>query len=255
MSGKLRKYSGKRHRLHTFFDGVVSLLYPDSCVMCGELSGGGAFCESCRRHYEDAINAGCDVCGNAFSKCTCQTELGKNARLVYTSLYHRGTEGTAIGSLIHSVKKGTRCSVKAAAREMAKALSDLPDIEKYTVSFIPRSKEGIRRDGCDHAKLLAYETADILKLNVMHLLRRVKSKEQKKLSRSERFINAKKSYEALDISPEYVILVDDITTTGATFKACSSILKVNGAKRVICLAMAKTDSSYMSQYENLIDDI
>ncbi len=255
MSGRLRKYSEKRRKLRAFFDCAVSLLYPDSCVMCGELSGGGAFCEKCSRHYEDAFNAECDVCGNAFSKCKCPTELGKNVRLVYASLYHRGADGTAIGSLVHMVKKGTRCAVKTAAHEMAMALTGLPDIEKYTVSFIPRSKEGIRRDGCDHAKCLAYEIADILKLDVMHLLRRVSGKEQKKLSRSERFANAKKSYEAQDISPEQVILVDDLTTTGATFKACSSILKVNGAKHVVCLALARTDSSYMSQYENLIDDI
>ena len=77
----------------------------------------------------------------------------------------------------------------------------------------------------------------------MNLLRRVRGEEQKKLSRGERFTNAKKSYEALDIAPEFVILVDDITTTGATFKACASILKVNGAKRILCLALARTDSS------------
>ncbi len=255
MSGKLRKYSENSYRMRSFFDSAVSLLYPDCCVMCGELSGGGAFCEKCRGHYEDAIGAKCDSCGSAFHKCTCPNELGKNVRLVYISLYHRGAEGTAIGSLVHSVKKGIRSSIKSAAQNMAKALSEIPDIEKYTVSFIPRSKEGIRADGCDHAKLLAYEIADILKLDAMNLLRRVRGEEQKKLSRGERFTNAKKSYEALDIAPEFVILVDDITTTGATFKACASILKVNGAKRILCLALARTDSSYMSQYEKLIDDI
>ena len=41
------------------------------------------------------------------------------------------------------------------------------------------------------------------------------------------------------IKNKNIILFDDIITTGATINECAKILKQNGAKKVIILALAK----------------
>ena len=41
------------------------------------------------------------------------------------------------------------------------------------------------------------------------------------------------------ISEQNVILFDDIFTTGATIKECAKILKMNGAKNILVLVLAK----------------
>ena len=50
-----------------------------------------------------------------------------------------------------------------------------------------------------------------------------------------------KSIENIEnIENKYVILFDDIVTTGASMAACAKLLKKAGAKGVICVCMAST---------------
>lgn len=42
------------------------------------------------------------------------------------------------------------------------------------------------------------------------------------------------------IKNKYVVLLDDVCTTGNSLRACAKILEINGAKAVMCIAVAKT---------------
>ena len=67
--------------------------------------------------------------------------------------------------------------------------------------------------------------------------------EQKRLKKSERFENANRSYKIRDdkyIIGKNILLVDDVSTTGATLSAIALQLKAAGANKVYGLTFAKT---------------
>jgi ComF family protein len=65
---------------------------------------------------------------------------------------------------------------------------------------------------------------------------------QHSLSRKDRLTNAKSLYSqgTADVRDKYIILVDDIMTTGSTLNVCSNLLHGMGAKSVI-VAVATSD--------------
>lgn len=61
---------------------------------------------------------------------------------------------------------------------------------------------------------------------------------QTKIKRTKRLENLKDVFEASAVKDQTVIVVDDVTTTGATFKEIRKTLMRAGASDVICLAIA-----------------
>ena len=60
--------------------------------------------------------------------------------------------------------------------------------------------------------------------------------------RAKRLENVKGAfvcYNAKTVRGKYIMLIDDVTTTGATFEACAKALKSAGAKKIIACAIAK----------------
>jgi ComF family protein len=75
---------------------------------------------------------------------------------------------------------------------------------------------------------------------VLRILERLPSGEQKRLSLEGRLENARKAYRLVPgaVVPPGVVLVDDVLTTGATAEACARALREGGARRVAVLALA-----------------
>ena len=72
--------------------------------------------------------------------------------------------------------------------------------------------------------------------------------EQQRLSPSERRANVVGLFRCTKPAPAYVVLVDDLITTGATASAAAAALREAGAKRVdlICLARTPKPGEYAS---------
>jgi predicted amidophosphoribosyltransferase len=91
----------------------------------------------------------------------------------------------------------------------------------------------------DHAELIARHVGVLLELPIKRLLRRVSTVSQTGLDRDERLI-----------SPEFVarplrrhrnvLIIDDVVTTGATFRAATQALVAVGAISVVCVAPSRT---------------
>jgi ComF family protein len=118
---------------------------------------------------------------------------------------------------------------------------------------IPTSKETLARRGYNQAELLASVFAKFFMqdhesnesvYDTTILLKRNANKKQSLLGkRVDRFNNSKGSFfinpDSLSkVHGKTIILIDDVTTTGATLMAAKELLKSSGAFRVICFALA-----------------
>ncbi|MDD5623915.1 MAG: hypothetical protein PHI23_04370 [Candidatus Peribacteraceae bacterium] len=88
--------------------------------------------------------------------------------------------------------------------------------------------------GFNQAEILARIVAREKKLPLENLLRRVRPTGfQSHRDREERFLAVKDAFRAIKVPlPPYVILIDDLSTTGATLDMCAKALKEAGVQRV-----------------------
>jgi predicted amidophosphoribosyltransferase len=128
------------------------------------------------------------------------------------------------------------------ARLLADIVVDSIDWNNYTcevVTWAPTTTRHQHERGMDHAELIARHVGVLLALPVKRLLRRINTISQTGLDRDERLI-----------SPEFVarplrrqrnvLIIDDVVTTGATFRAATQALVAVGALSVVCVAPSRT---------------
>ena len=113
------------------------------------------------------------------------------------------------------------------------------------VTFCPRGRRRRREYGFDQAQLLASYIAYNGGYEMATLLTRKRGpglKSQKSLGGEARVANAGRSLalaEGVEVVGKTVILVDDVVTSGATMKACLSLLREAGADSVIGVSIAE----------------
>ena len=134
--------------------------------------------------------------------------------------------------------------VRAAYAPLARAISDrLPYLPADTVVVhIPTAPVRVRQRGYDQSKLLAQEVARLKGLRHQTLLGRRHGERQVGSNRSERMRQAALAFElrpGVALNGQRILLIDDVTTSGATFMAAVELLKAAGAEHVDAAAVAK----------------
>lgn len=129
------------------------------------------------------------------------------------------------------------------AEKLAEAV--LPNIghNGYAVTYMPRSRASVTRFGFDQSKRIAKALARKLDLPFFFVIRHRGRKTQKQLNRAERKENAEASYylrRGANISYKRVLLVDDVSTSGATLASGIRLLKSCGVKTVIPVTLGAT---------------
>lgn len=108
---------------------------------------------------------------------------------------------------------------------------------------VPASADRVRERGYDQAVLLARVAGRHLRLPVREVLVRARvTAAQFDLDRSHRGANVKGAFRVLDASlvrDGWVVLVDDVVTTGSTLAACANALLEGGAVAVSALTVAR----------------
>lgn len=113
------------------------------------------------------------------------------------------------------------------------------------VSFVPVHEARRRERGFDQAELLARATAKGLGLSCLPLLwRRASTSAQHALGRGARAANVGGVFEVPPragsiIAGRWILVIDDVVTTGATLAACATALLDAGAEAVAGLTVAR----------------
>ena len=91
----------------------------------------------------------------------------------------------------------------------------------------------------DHAELIARHVGVLLALPTKRLLRRINTVSQTGLDREERLTSPEFVARPLGCRRN-VLVIDDVVTTGATFRAAVAALVCAGASSATCIAPSRT---------------
>lgn len=228
----------------------LNLLYPPFCAMCGELLpidyADDALCDRCRGRWEEAKGKRCPECGRREDECRCTIPDLKRMGVECAHLVPYRDQSGRIERMMLTAKD-ERYEVifrflGSALAERAKTV--FPPLEgDVAVTWLPRSRARASESGVDQAKELAKAFAERSNLPCEGIFDRAKGGAQKELGAEARLAHARVAYrlkENLALAGKTVVVIDDISTTGASMLAAAELLRSAGAERIVCLTVAKT---------------
>lgn len=196
-------------------DSLLDKLVPHECVGCNQ--EGSLLCSACARLLRPA---------------PIHEPGGNLLKLQSATLY----DGIA-KDLIWKLKSG---GAQAAAAVMAHHMANLVAKDQdYLIVPVPTATSRVRQRGYDQAKLLARALARQTRQRYADCLARhgqahqVGASRQARLSQIEGALRVKRR-----VQEARIVLVDDVTTTGATLESAALVLKQAGASHVEALTFA-----------------
>lgn len=119
------------------------------------------------------------------------------------------------------------------------------DIRFDAIIPVPLHKLREKSRGYNQSLLIANELSAMMKVPVASnvLTQCQAAKPQHTLNLKQRRENVKGIYKAsgIPIECQYVLLVDDIMTSGATLNECAKMLRLEGVTKIYCITAAKTE--------------
>jgi ComF family protein len=216
--------------------GILDLALPPSCAGCGR--EGAALCPACL----PSLDRRRDLPGG--------TPIGLPADIPAPLLQlewcapYAGPVRAALHELKYAGEQRLAVPLGAAIARRWSAVG----IGAEVVVPVPVHAERERRRGYDQAALIAEAAAEELRLPVVRALERGRATiAQFELGRQERASNVAGAFRLRATDPaaraaitgRWILLVDDVVTTGATLAACGAALVVAGAFAVSAIAVAR----------------
>ena len=211
---------------------------PRQCLICrrGACLSSVPICPHCRDQYRALLKEPCLFCGLPPAECICPHNRASRFLFWYDStLSHQ-----LIAMLKYNAKRNR-------VQFLADRLASLCTEHYDAVTFVPRRKADVRFYGYDHARMLASCVARRLELPLLDTMVCHNTQEQKLLSASQREKSLQGQFEVVYDSPEQyprLLLIDDMSTTGATLRVCSSALRKAGFQTVSCATLARVPKLY-----------
>lgn len=227
-----------------FFDRILDLIFPPPCLSCKANVGGEE--TICRRCFGGIVLNQTLFCGR------CSARLPDQKKICHADYpYILGAATEYNNEAARSLIKGLKFQfAKKAARPLGELLAryteslELP-LKGFITIPIPLSQKRLRQRGFNQSELIAGIFADHFSLPLeSHCL--VKPKNTKPQSetkgldeRKENIKNCFRVENAEKIVGKKIILIDDVTTSGATLFEAAKTLKTAGAKKIIALTVAR----------------
>lgn len=222
---------------------LLQYIFPPRCAVCRRLLPAGTkreICPDCESGLPRIEDPRCGICGapmGEFAMPWCaQCADGRPFVKCFVPFRYEGGVRRAITNMKYYDRPGRS---RFFAGEIARELGDFrPDF----ITYVPQSSKTDRKRGYNQTQLIARELGRLLKIPVKStLVHSPGGIHQVGLSRSRRRANARKLYRAGEgrLSGT-ALLVDDVTTTGATLDTCCKLLRDMGCEAVYAAAAAKT---------------
>jgi ComF family protein len=223
----------------------MDLLYPPVCGGCNRK--GCRWCSNCQKQVKEVPEPVCRICGQPQShpgvctRCNAQTPW-------FTMLRSWAVFEGTIRNTLHSLKYHHNVGLGSA---LAKPMAKYVNMLGWKVDLIvpvPLGKKRLAERGYNQAGLLAMPMALYQRRHyVPQALGRVReTRSQVGLSIAERKENMAGAFKAESglVSGLNILVMDDVTTTGATISACAESLIKAGAKSVYALTLARAMVHY-----------
>lgn len=208
-------------------DKVIGLVAPHTCLVCGR--EGGLVCVWCQNDAFDSLPSRCYRC----HKQTEDNAVCQQCRRI-SPLKHvwvRTDYDELAKKVIHKYKF---LHARAGAVDIAKLMAQgLPYFEDTIVVPLPTATKRVRQRGFDHTLLLASHLSTELSLDCASLLVRIGQSQQVGTKRSQRIKQVQGAYLVSgEVLGKKILLVDDVTTTGASIEEAARVLKKAGARQI-----------------------
>ena len=215
---------------------ILSLLYPPKCI----------FCESPLHHNDSGLL----VCSSCYDSLPftdnhgCFAGMGDISYIISPFEYIHPVSD----ALIRMKFVRRRIYADTLAYFLADYLKHISEIGYIdAVIPVPLSDERRRFRDFNQAELLATAVAKALSLPLDKetLIRTHNTKAQSYLSQADRAINVHDAFGCVQaVENMRILLIDDISTTGATARNCAKALKAAGAGKIILATVATTVKNY-----------
>ena len=239
-------------RLVTVLDAVLSVVIAPACAACGEPLDHptrGPVCESCWQSIHPLTPPICDGCGDPLPAWrsisvprACCPRCRRTRRFVDRARAIGAYDG-ALRSIVHALKyDGRRWLARPLGALMRARGAGVLEGAACAVP-VPLHPSRRRQRGFNQAADLARHVG----LPVVEGLRRVHpTVAQTSLPAAQRHRNVRAAFaptrSAAVLVDATVVLVDDVSTTGATLEACARVLKAAGVREVRALTAARVVS-------------
>ena len=215
------------------------------CLVCGkEIFEKERFCDDCKKMLPYNDGAICQHCGRktvAFTEycSTCKnvlTDLDK-CRSAFSYEY-------PMSKLIKDAKyNNAKYLIEFFAEQLALVYFQNYFNADYLV-YIPMTEKAEKKRGYNQSQILSTKLSALINVPVLEAVKKVKETErQAPLSRAQRLKNLENAFRVTDkkaVKDKSILIVDDVTTTGATAQVMANRLKKAGAKMVNLMTVCST---------------
>ncbi len=252
-------------RLRRFFDSILDIFFPSLCIKCGEcVNGREIICFPCLESISLNKSLFCGSCGArlpAVASAKAGLPYGKKV-CHFDFPYILGAATTykneTARDMVRELKFGF---IRNTANPLAKLLiSYVENIchsraggnpviyfteNNWVVVPIPLGAKRLRKRGFNQSILIAEIFAEHFSLAVEKegFIRHKETMPQSEMENFEsRIKNTRNCFKVTapeKFSGKNIILIDDVSTSGATFFEAADSLKKSGAKKIIALAAVK----------------
>ncbi|MDO5041984.1 MAG: ComF family protein [Slackia sp.] len=223
-----------------FAQALAETLWPTRCVLCDV--AGSLLCADCMRAlpFIDFYQA-CPVCGAPWGRIQCDScnAVARQSKPIASPCRSCLEYNEASARIVKTYKDNGEqrlCSIMASM--MARIVDPSWIGWAQAVTFVPATPYALRKRGFDHARLLAQAFARETGLACIGLVEQAHAADQRRLDRAQRALNIAGRFRAPRAAGfDRVIVIDDVTTTGATLAGAQEALaRVQCASKLVTFA-------------------
>ena len=209
-------------------ESLLELLYPPRCVFCRRLTEGSRMlCPDCERDQP-------------FLTEEEQRKQFEDLDICLSVMYYTGD----VRNSLHRYKFHGAAAYSRIYGELMADCLKAQELRTDCVTWVPISRQRLRKRGYDQSRLLAEEIGERCNLPCIRLLRKTRNNPAQSGTKSaeERRQNVAGVYEASEEAAGCrILLVDDIVTTGSTLCEAAEALRTAGARSVAALTFARAE--------------